>query len=90
VLSIRSLALVVVYITMVDFHVPVIGPLLASELFDKSYASMFAECTEAASDDLGGLLSGVFCVGDDFVSMLTKPPAFGHVGIAKQHKLATT
>jgi hypothetical protein len=86
VLSVRPFALVLVDITMVNFNVPVIGPLLASELFDKSYASMFAECTEAAYDQLGGL----FCVVDRLVSMLAKPPAFGHVGIAKQHRLVTT
>jgi hypothetical protein len=62
VLSIRSLALVLVYIAMANFDVPVVGPLLASELFDKSYASVFAECTEAAYNELDGLLLGVFFV----------------------------
>jgi hypothetical protein len=61
VLSVRPFALVLVDITMVNFNVPVIGPLLASELFDKSYTSMSAECTEAAYAKLSGLFFWVSC-----------------------------
>jgi hypothetical protein len=35
---------------------------------------MFAEGTEAAYDQLGGLFFGVVCVVDKVVSMLAKPP----------------
>jgi hypothetical protein len=64
VLLVRPFALILVDITMANFDVPVVGPLLASELFDKRYAAMFAECTEAAYDDLGGLFFGTFYVVD--------------------------
>jgi hypothetical protein len=69
--------------TMANFHVPVIGPLLASELFDKSYTSMFAECTEAAYDELCGLLFGVFCDVGNQQTIDTLVLAFSRVRIAR-------
>jgi hypothetical protein len=59
VLSVRPFALILVDITMVDFDVPIIGPLLTGELLDKSYTSMFANCTETAYDELCGLFFGM-------------------------------